>query len=88
MKAIKKPPMRTCLGCGSVISKRELLRVVRTPEGAVQLDKSGKLPGRGAYICPKIECLEKAVKAKKLSRSLEIEVSSEVIEQLKKALEV
>lgn len=84
----RKQPMRTCLGCGGVFPKKELLRVVRTPGGQVLIDKSGKLAGRGAYICNSTECLDKAVKAKRLGRSLETEVGPDVIEQLRGSLEV
>ncbi|HOA15904.1 MAG TPA: YlxR family protein [Bacillota bacterium] len=88
MKRAKKQPIRTCLGCGGTFEKRALVRIVRTPEGDVKVDPTGKLPGRGAYVCDSRDCLEKAVKAKKLQRSLEREVSPEVIEQLRASLEV
>ena len=64
----KKIPMRQCLGCREMKPKKELIRVVRSPEGAVSIDFRGKSPGRGAYICPREECLSRAVK----SRSLEL----------------
>ena len=83
----KKIPQRQCMGCRERRDKRELLRVVRGTDGMVSLDFSGKLNGRGAYICPKTECLQKARKAKALERSLETEVPEQVYERLTKELE-
>ena len=84
----KKIPQRQCMGCRERMDKRELIRVVRTPEGNVQLDFSGKLNGRGAYICPKAECLKKAQKSKALDRSLEVEIPQEVYDRLTREIEV
>ena len=84
----KKIPLRQCLGCREMMSKRELLRVVRSPEGAVTLDRNGKAPGRGAYICPKAECLKRAIKSKALSRALEAEIPQEIYDSLQQQLEV
>ncbi len=72
---VRKIPQRTCLGCKSVFPKKELLRVVRTPEGEVTIDPTGKKSGRGAYTCPKVECLELAFKGSMLERALEIEIT-------------
>ena len=83
----KKIPQRQCMGCRERKAKRELIRVVRTPEGAVCLDFSGKLNGRGSYICPDPECLKKARKAKSLERSLEVPIPEEVYERLAKEME-
>jgi predicted RNA-binding protein YlxR (DUF448 family) len=83
----KKIPQRQCMGCRERMDKRELIRVVRTPEGNVQLDFSGKLSGRGAYICPKAECLKKAQKAKALERSLEVPIPEEVYDRLSREME-
>ena len=83
----KKIPMRTCVGCRNADEKRNLIRVVRTPEGEIKLDKTGKLSGRGAYICKKAECLIKAQKAKSLSRALEVAIPADVYEALRKELE-
>ena len=83
----KKIPMRQCLGCREMKPKRELVRVVRSPEGAVSLDFSGKAPGRGAYLCPDPECLKKAIRSKALSRSLEMEIPQEVYDRLEKEME-
>ena len=76
----KKIPQRMCMGCGELKPKKELLRVVRTPDGAIEVDASParKKPGRGAYICPCKECLAKAVKTKRLERALEQPISDEV----------
>ena len=83
----KKIPQRQCMGCRERKAKKELIRVVRTPEGAVCLDFSGKLSGRGAYICPNPECLKKARKAKSLDRSLEVTIPEEVYDRLEKEME-
>ena len=82
----RKIPMRMCLGCQEMKPKKELIRVVRTPEGTVELDPSGKRNGRGAYICPKVDCFKAAVKGKRFQKALEIELSSQVIEELERKL--
>lgn len=81
---MKKVPQRMCLGCGQLKPKKELLRVVRTPDGVIEFDNSpaGKKSGRGAYICPSRECLSKAVKGKRLERALEQPISDEVFAKL------
>ena len=73
---------RTCVGCREESPKRALIRVVRSPSGCVALDESGKLPGRGAYLCARLECVEKAKKAKALSRALKTEVKADVYDRL------
>ena len=83
----KKIPQRQCMGCRERKAKRELIRVVRTPEGEVNLDFSGKMNGRGAYICPQSECLKKAIRSKALDRSLEVTIPEQVIERLQKEME-
>ena len=83
----KKIPMRQCMGCRERLPKREMIRVVRCTDGNVQLDFSGKLGGRGAYICPKSECLKKAQKAKSLDRSLEVTIPEEVYDRLEKEMD-
>ena len=83
----KKIPQRQCMGCRERKAKRELIRVVRTPEGAVRLDFGGKMNGRGAYLCPDPECLKKAIRAKALERSLEVSIPEEVVAQLEKEME-
>ena len=82
----KKIPMRQCMGCRERLPKREMIRVVRCTDGNVQLDFSGKLGGRGAYICPQSECLKKAIKSKALDRSLEVTIPQEVYDRLEKEM--
>lgn len=83
----KKIPMRQCLGCREMKPKRELMRVVRSPEGQVCIDRNGKANGRGAYLCPDIECLKRAVKTKALARALEAEIPQEIYDALLAELE-
>ena len=83
----KKIPMRQCMGCRERKAKKEMIRVVRCTDGAVQMDFSGKVNGRGAYICPNIECLKKARKSKALDRSLEVEIPEEVYDRLQGEME-
>ena len=87
MTAGKKIPMRRCTGCGEMKSKKEMIRVIRTAEGEIIMDATGKKNGRGAYLCFSAECLEKAVKSRGLERSLKTPVPQEVYENLKKELE-
>ena len=83
----KKIPQRQCMGCRERKAKRELIRIVRTPEGDVKLDFGGKMNGRGAYLCPNPECLKKAIRSKALDRSLEVEIPQEVYDRLQKEME-
>ena len=83
----KKIPQRQCMGCRERKAKRELIRVVRMTDGNVSLDFSGKLNGRGAYICPQPACLAKARKARSLERSLEVPIPEEVYDRLEKEME-
>lgn len=78
----RKIPMRMCVGCREMKPKRELLRVVRSPEGQVSLDTTGKKPGRGAYCCYEAECLRRALKQGQLSKQLEVSLGEEVTAQL------
>ena len=78
----KKIPMRQCVGCREMKPKRELIRVVKSPEGTVSLDFKGKLPGRGAYVCPRSECLAKARKSRALERAFEMALPPEVFTAL------
>lgn len=80
---VKKIPMRMCTGCMEMKPKKELIRVVRSKEGEVSIDTSGKKPGRGAYVCKSAECLEKAVKTKRLDRNLEVTINEEVYSKLR-----
>ena len=87
MKTVKKPPMRHCIGCGAELPKGELIRVVRSPEGVISIDKTGKSAGRGAYICKKASCLQKARKSGRLVKSLDCSISDEIYESLKEQTE-
>ena len=78
----KKIPMRQCLGCREMFPKRELIRVVRSPEGEITLDFKGKAPGRGAYLCPSAACLAKARKAKRLERTFEVPIPDGIYDRL------
>ena len=79
---VKKQPMRKCTGCNEMKEKRELVRIVRDPEGNISVDLTGKKSGRGAYICKDERCLMKAQKAKRLERAFECEVPEEIYERL------
>ena len=83
----KKIPMRQCLGCREMKPKRELIRVVRSPEGEISLDFMGKASGRGAYVCPNPACLKKAVKARALERAFSAQIPPEVYEKLNEEME-
>ena len=83
----KKIPMRQCLGCREMKPKKELIRVVRSPEGDISLDFKGKANGRGAYLCPDPLCLKKAVKAKALEHAFSTSVPAEVYERLQQEME-
>ena len=83
----KKIPQWQCMGCRERKPKRDMILIVRTPEGVVILDLGGKMNGRGAYICPETECLKKVQKSKALERSLEVEIPEEVFDRLQKEME-
>ena len=83
----KKIPQRQCMGCRERKNKRDLIRVVRSPEGVVSLDFSGKAPGRGAYLCPNPDCLRRAIRSKALDRSLETQIPEDVYARLEKEME-
>ncbi len=83
----RKVPIRSCVACRISGDKRNLVRVVRTPSGEVVADRTGKMPGRGAYICPTAACLRRAVKEKRLSRALRTEIPEEAIEELEKSVQ-
>lgn len=78
MMKTKKIPMRMCLGCGEMKPKRELIRVVKSKEGDISLDLTGKKSGRGAYICKSVECFEKARKARKFEISFSCMISEDI----------
>ena len=83
----RKIPMRQCLGCREMFPKKELIRAVRSPEGEISLDFKGKLPGRGAYVCRKKECLEKAKKSRAFERAFSVSVPDEVYDELMRQME-
>jgi len=84
----KKVPMRMCVACREMKPKKELLRVVRTPEGAVEVDRTGRKNGRGAYLCGTVDCLNKAVKTRALERALQQKIDDTVWETLKEEFSV
>ena len=83
----KKIPLRQCTGCREMKPKRELIRVVRSPENTISLDFKGKAQGRGAYVCKNQDCLKKAIKSKALERSLEVSIPDEIYTQLERQME-
>lgn len=83
---MKKLPERKCIGCSEVKPKKDLVRIVKNKEGEIFIDLTGKANGRGAYICPSIDCLEKAVKSNRLSKSFEQEIDNDVYEKLKEVI--
>ena len=83
----KKIPMRQCVGCREMKPKKELVRVVRSPEGEISLDFKGKAPGRGAYLCPNTACLQKARKTKALERSFDTAISPDIYDALTERME-
>lgn len=83
----KRVPLRKCTGCQEMKSKKEMLRILRTSEGEIILDATGRKNGRGAYVCCSMACFEKAVKNKGLERSLKVKVPEETYESLKKEIE-
>ena len=87
MSGNKKIPMRKCVGCQEMKSKKEMIRIIKTAEDAFLLDATGKKNGRGAYICPSRTCLEQAVKSKGLERSFKQPIPKEVYEALDKEME-
>lgn len=83
----RKIPLRKCVGCGEMKDKRTLVRIVRSKEGVISVDLTGKKPGRGAYICKDAECLNKAQKAKRLERSFSAQIEPDIYERLRKELD-
>ena len=84
---MKKMPMRQCIGCREMKPKRELIRVVRSPEGEISVDFKGKKSGRGAYVCPSAACMQKAAKSKALERAFAAEIPPEVYTLLQQQME-
>lgn len=79
---VKKKPMRMCTGCGTIKLKTELVRIVKTKENSILVDSTGKVNGRGAYICNDISCLNKAIKSKRIEKNLEIKIDEEILKKL------
>lgn len=87
MVSTKKFPQRQCIGCGEMKNKKEMIRILKTPEGEFVLDATGRKNGRGAYLCPTMECLKKAIRMKGLERSFKMAIPKEVYEALEKEME-
>ncbi len=83
---VKKIPQRMCIGCQEMKPKKELIRVVKNSEGIIKVDLTGKAPGRGAYICKNVECLEKAIKGKRLEKNFETKINENVFQRLREEL--
>lgn len=86
MQQKRKTPMRMCSGCGEMKPKQELVRVVRSPEGAISIDLTGKKPGRGAYICREVTCLQAARKKRRIERSFSCQIEESVYDAMEKEL--
>ena len=86
MSVTKKIPQRQCIGCGEMKNKKEMMRIIKTPQEEILIDVTGKKNGRGAYICKSSDCFKKAVKSKGLERSLKVGIPHEVYEELEKEL--
>lgn len=87
MSTEKKVPQRQCIGCGEMTHTRDLIRVLKTPDGQITIDATGRKNGRGAYLCPSMDCFKKAVKGKGLERSFKMAIPKEVYESLEKEME-
>ena len=85
--SVKKIPLRQCIGCGEMKSKKEMIRVIKTAEDQILLDATGRKNGRGAYLCPSMECFKKAVKGRGLERSFKMAIPREVYETPEKEME-
>ena len=80
---MKKMPQRTCMGCNIKKDKKELIRIVKNKDGEINIDKTGELPGRGAYLCNNIECLKNAIKTKRLEKVFEQQIDNDIYEKLR-----
>ena len=83
---LKKLPQRTCIGCNAQKDKKDLIRIVKNKEEEISLDKTGRAQGRGAYLCDSTECLEKAIKSRKLEKSFEMKIKDDIYEELRKRI--
>ena len=86
MAMVRRIPLRRCIGCGEMKAKKELIRVIRTPEETIELDLTGKKNGRGTYVCRNAECLRLAERSKAIERSLNIAIPAEIYERLRKEI--
>lgn len=84
--AERKIPLRKCIGCGEMKDKRTLVRIVRNKEGEISVDLKGKMPGRGAYICRDIACLDKAQKARRLERAFSAQIEPDIYDAMRREL--
>ncbi len=80
---MKRQPQRTCMGCNEKKDKKDLIRIVKNKNNEISIDRTGKLDGRGAYICDDIKCLEKVIKSKRLEKVFEYKISDEIYENLR-----
>lgn len=80
---MKKMPQRTCMGCNTKKDKKDLIRIVRSKEGEISIDRTGRANGRGAYICDNIDCLEKAIKTKRIEKVFETKIEDEIYNKLR-----
>ena len=83
MKNVKRNPQRTCMGCNQKKDKKDLIRIVKNKDNEINIDRTGKMPGRGAYICDDIQCLENLIKTKRLEKVFDIKISNEIYEKLR-----
>ena len=83
---MKKIPNRTCIGCNTQKPKKELIRIVKNSEGQISIDRTGKMPGRGAYICDSSECLKKAIRSKRLEKCFETKIEESIYEELQNTI--
>lgn len=84
---MKKVPQRTCIGCNEIKPKKELIRILKDKQqGIISIDLTGKANGRGAYLCNNVECLEKAIKSKRLERTFEMKIDNEIYDELRKTI--
>lgn len=86
MTKTRKIPQRMCVGCREMKEKKSLIRIVRSPQGDIDIDPTGKKSGRGAYICSNIDCLEQAIKGMRIQKALEAEISAEIFAKIKESL--
>ncbi|WP_295858654.1 RNase P modulator RnpM [uncultured Oscillibacter sp.] len=86
MPKVRRIPQRQCVGCREMKDKKALIRVVKSPEGVISLDEKGRMPGRGAYVCPDVECLRRARKSRALERAFETQIPPEVYDAMERQL--